>query len=232
MPGLVLIGLALGIGSAAYNTASNILFITLSLLLACLILSGVMSWLNLRGVCWRLLLQPPAARGPGDAGDARAVEPQEAAADLRPLVRAHGAPGGGGTAARRRRPSGRRPLKSAAAFARVEQATARGQPALRERLDPRRRDAARLALHARNAAAWSGWNWRASVRCFRSAFCARATAPRLRREIIVWPAPVEYRLHADRGAPRGRRRANAWRGPARATICWPCGATRRAIRTG
>ena len=63
VPGLVLIGLALGIGSAAYNTSSNILFITLSLLLACLILSGVMSWGNLRGVCWRLLLQPPLRAG-------------------------------------------------------------------------------------------------------------------------------------------------------------------------
>ena len=63
LTGLVLIGLALGIGSAAYNTASNILFITLSLLLACLILSGVMSWLNLKRVCWRLLLQPPLRAG-------------------------------------------------------------------------------------------------------------------------------------------------------------------------
>jgi len=50
--GLALIGLALGIGSAAYNAANNILFITLSLILSCLILSGVMSWVNLRGVSW------------------------------------------------------------------------------------------------------------------------------------------------------------------------------------
>jgi len=41
----------------AYNAANNILFITLSLLLSCLILSGVMSWANLRGVSW--LLQVP-----------------------------------------------------------------------------------------------------------------------------------------------------------------------------
>ena len=33
MPGTVLIGLSLGIGTAAYNSSSNILFITLSLLL-------------------------------------------------------------------------------------------------------------------------------------------------------------------------------------------------------
>lgn len=63
IPGVVLIGLAMGIGTAAYNSSSNILFITLSLLLACLILSGVLSWLNLRGVAWRLRVAPPLRAG-------------------------------------------------------------------------------------------------------------------------------------------------------------------------
>jgi uncharacterized protein (DUF58 family) len=57
--GLALVGLSLGIGLAAYNTANNILFITLSLLLACLILSGVLSWLNFRGVRWRIEAPAP-----------------------------------------------------------------------------------------------------------------------------------------------------------------------------
>jgi len=52
--GLVLIGLSLAIGTAAYNTSSNILFISLSLLLSCLLLSGLLSWQNFRGVRWRL----------------------------------------------------------------------------------------------------------------------------------------------------------------------------------
>src|ERR671918_2511276 len=63
VPGMVLIALSFGIGTAAYNSSSNILFITLSLLLACLILSGVLSWLNFRGVQWRLLLAPPLRVG-------------------------------------------------------------------------------------------------------------------------------------------------------------------------
>ena len=63
IPGMVLIGLAMGIGTAAYNSSSNILFITLSLLLACLILSGVLSWLNIRGLRWRLQLAPPLRVG-------------------------------------------------------------------------------------------------------------------------------------------------------------------------
>ncbi len=63
IPGLVLVGLSMGIGTAAYNSSSNILFITLSLLLACLILSGVLSWLNIRGLRWRLQLAPPLRAG-------------------------------------------------------------------------------------------------------------------------------------------------------------------------
>jgi len=63
VPGFFLIFLAVGIGSAAYNTASNILFITLSLLLACLLLSGLLSWFNFSGVCWRLLLHGPWRAG-------------------------------------------------------------------------------------------------------------------------------------------------------------------------
>jgi uncharacterized protein (DUF58 family) len=57
--GILLISVALGIGSAAYNTSNNILFITLSLLLACLILSGVLSALNFSKVSWRLAPSPP-----------------------------------------------------------------------------------------------------------------------------------------------------------------------------
>ncbi len=63
VPGVFLITLCLGIGLAAYNTSNNILFITLSLLLACLILSGVLSWLNFRGVTWRLVVVPPLRVG-------------------------------------------------------------------------------------------------------------------------------------------------------------------------
>jgi uncharacterized protein (DUF58 family) len=54
LPGVFLVGLAVGIGTAAYNTGSNILFITLSLLLACLLLSGLLSWFNFMGLRWRL----------------------------------------------------------------------------------------------------------------------------------------------------------------------------------
>jgi uncharacterized protein (DUF58 family) len=56
--GAMLILFSVAIGVAAYNSSNNILFLTLSLLLGCLILSGILSWLNFRGLCWRLELEP------------------------------------------------------------------------------------------------------------------------------------------------------------------------------
>jgi uncharacterized protein (DUF58 family) len=63
MPGVVLITLILVIGLAAYNTGNNILFITLALLLSSLVLSGVLSWMNLAGTEWRLRPVPPFRAG-------------------------------------------------------------------------------------------------------------------------------------------------------------------------
>jgi hypothetical protein len=48
LTGWMLIIVSMGIGSAAYNTASNILFMTLSLLLSSLILSGILSLINFK----------------------------------------------------------------------------------------------------------------------------------------------------------------------------------------
>ena len=200
IPGLVLIGLALGIGSAAYNSASNILFITLSLLLACLILSGVMSWFNLRGVCWRLLLTPPWRAG------------QETAVTLelwnrKRLIPTYGlwfdlearpAPAGP------RRPESTVTTTSGefrAAWARMAQLTVRTTVPLRDRLDPDgqarldwlltppRRGVMRVEL--------------ASVgSLYPFGFLRKHQATPLRREVVVWPAPVDYRFTPAAAAQR------------------------------
>lgn len=52
--GLTLIFLTVGIGSAAFNTGHNILYLALSLLLSTLLVSGVLSWLNFKGCRWRM----------------------------------------------------------------------------------------------------------------------------------------------------------------------------------
>jgi uncharacterized protein (DUF58 family) len=54
LTGWMLIIVSMGIGTAAYNTASNILFMTLSLLLSSLILSGILSLINFRKLDWSL----------------------------------------------------------------------------------------------------------------------------------------------------------------------------------
>lgn len=61
--GYVLIVMAIGLGMAAYNSASNILFIALAVLLSSLVVSGILSWVNFHGICWRILFDPPCRAG-------------------------------------------------------------------------------------------------------------------------------------------------------------------------
>ena len=66
LTGWCLIVVSFGIGLAAYNTASNILFLTLSLLLSSLVLSGILSWVNFRKLQWAL--QAPLHLKVGEVG--------------------------------------------------------------------------------------------------------------------------------------------------------------------
>lgn len=52
--GWLVILIAIFIGAAAYNTASNILFLTLALLMASLVLNGILSVSNFRKIRWRI----------------------------------------------------------------------------------------------------------------------------------------------------------------------------------
>ncbi|PXA04511.1 hypothetical protein DDZ13_04870 [Coraliomargarita sinensis] len=68
LTGWMLIFVAMGIGSAAYNTASNILFMTLSLMLSSLVLSGILSLINFKKLKWNL--KAPAHLQVGEVGAA------------------------------------------------------------------------------------------------------------------------------------------------------------------
>jgi uncharacterized protein (DUF58 family) len=161
LTGVLLIAVSLGIGTAAYNTGNNILFITLSLLLSCLILSGVMSWLNLRGVAWRL-----HAFGPWRAGQTQVV-----ALELRngkTLLPTYGlwfdlAAGG---------PPERRQL------------AIRLDPGVSTRLEWAVRAAQRGRLQV---------ELRSIGSLFPFGFLQKSLASELAREVLVWPAAVEYR---------------------------------------
>lgn len=190
--GMILIGLSLGLGAAAYNSSSNILFITLSLLLSALILSGVLSWLNLRGVAWRLDISPPWRAGQmAGVGlvlrngkkfvptyglsfefTARAVAPS-GPARAEATITAKGI--------------GRR-----AALKKADGADARGILAFEGRLDPRGEErmewcfvpAKRGRLRVESGSVES---------LFPFGFLKKKVGAELRRDVLVWPAPVAYR---------------------------------------
>jgi uncharacterized protein (DUF58 family) len=201
MPGTVLIGLSLGIGTAAYNSSSNILFITLSLLLACLILSGVMSWLNLRRVTWRLQFAPPLRVGHDavvalELRNAKRFLPTyglwfEFAArevDAGPIQR----PESTVTA---------RGLDVRAMLAKAEKAENRQRVPMSGRLDPQGAGRVEWVLRpAKRGVLRVGLVSVGSL--FPFGFLRKDIGTDLEMEAIVWPAPIEYRRH---GAATARR---------------------------
>ncbi|MEY4940173.1 MAG: hypothetical protein RIQ93_1908 [Verrucomicrobiota bacterium] len=201
IPGVMLIGLSMGIGTAAYNSSSNILFITLSLLLACLILSGVLSWLNLRGVTWRLRSAPPLRAGHDTVVtlelrnakkflptyglwfefSAKSVEPSAFQRAESTITARH--------------------LDVRAVFAKADEAEIRTRLPLRGRLDPstetriewvfkpEKRGALRVGLTSVGS-------------LFPFGFLRKDIGADLITETVVWPAPIEYRRHSIAGARR------------------------------
>jgi len=211
VPGLLLIGLSLGIGSAAYNTGNNILFIALSLLLSCLILSGVLSWLNFSGLRWRLA-PGPALRVGRDAAvalelcsvkkflptyglwfDLRAVNTSYGTDRIHSADSAHSTSSGQAgspQAGRAVSPGEKKSVREI--LAAVDKAETRTRLFLRDRLDageearlewifqPARRGVLRLELTGVGS-------------LFPFGFLRKTLGGRMRCEVVVWPAPVEYR---------------------------------------
>lgn len=194
LPGVLLIGLSMGIGTAAYNSSSNILFITLSLLLACLILSGVLSWLNLRGVAWRLRLAAPLRAG------------HEAVVALELRNRKSFLPTYGlwfeltagtveeGVKQRAESTVTGRGLDVRAMLAKADAALTRGRVVQRSRLEPTGetrlewlcKPEKRGRLRVQLAGVGS---------LFPFGFLKKEVGTDLSVETVVWPAPVEYRRH-------------------------------------
>jgi len=186
--GVVLIGLSFGIGTAAYNSASNILFIALALLLSCLVLSGVLAWLNLRGLEWKLDVEPPLRAGQrAEVGlllrNGKAFMPTYA------LWFDRGAP------ARPESTITAKGIDIRAALRKVDESAAAGTVYMRTRLEPG--GASRLEwtfTPARRGVLTIELRGVGSL--FPFGFLRKFAGTELRREIPVWPAPVEYRRFA------------------------------------
>jgi uncharacterized protein (DUF58 family) len=209
VPGLFLMVLAVGIGTAAYNTASNILFITLSLLLACLLLSGLLSWFNFMGTCWRV--SPP---GPWRAGHETLV-----------LIEVENRKGWLPSYSLwfelatqpRHLPPPEKPekeMKMREILAAAEKYITRGQVYLRERIEPRgattldwgvkptRRGEAIVELSAVGS-------------LFPFGFLRKNIGTALKHTVLVWPAQVEYQwtgATSDFAGASGKRTTRAGTG--------------------
>jgi uncharacterized protein (DUF58 family) len=212
--GTILIALSLGIGTAAYNSSNNILFIALSLLLTCLILSGVLSWFNLAGVAWRLQLPPPLRVGQEavvglELRNAKKFLPTYGLwFNLAARAVDHGAPAPAESTLTARGSDVR------AAWAKADEVAARGRLALRGRLDPlgglrlewplkpARRGELRVELEGVGS-------------LFPFGFLKKQIGTEVQVSAMVWPAPVEYRRFADATARRpetGERATRAGNG--------------------
>jgi uncharacterized protein (DUF58 family) len=214
VPGVVLISLAFGIGTAAYNSSSNILFITLSLLLTCLILSGVLSWLNLHGVRWRLQLAPPLRAG-HDAVVALDLHNRKRFLPTYGLWFEFGArPVAPAEEQRAESTVTGKGVEVRALLAKADAAENRGSVALGGRLDPggegrvewvvrpERRGRLRVELVAVGS-------------LFPFGFLRKEVGTGLAVDTVVWPAPIKYQRHAGGGARRvtgGERVARAGSG--------------------
>lgn len=164
LTGGVLIGVAFGIGLAAYNTASNILFITLSLLLSCLVLSGVLSWINVRRVGWRLQAVAPW----------RAGQEQLVLLELRNRKRFVPTYGLWFELALRRN------AQKTRLRLRTRLDAGGGVERLEWTVRPERRGVERVELHGLGS-------------LFPFGFLKKTMGCGQQCEVVVWPAPVEYR---------------------------------------
>jgi uncharacterized protein (DUF58 family) len=201
VPGLVLVALAIGLGTAAYNSSSNILFITLSLLLACLILSGMLAWFNLRGILWRLQMEPPLRAGLEtvvalELRNRKSFLPTYGlsfALAARPL---EAGPGQGPESTL----IGRK-LDVRAMLAQAEKVELRTRLAMGGRLDPggelrtewvfRPEKRGRLRVRLESVGS-----------LFPFGFLRKEMGTDAVTEAIVWPAPVEYRRHGSAATRR------------------------------
>lgn len=186
VPGLFLMVLAMGIGTAAYNTASNILFITLSLLLACLLLSGLLSWFNFMDLSWRL--RPQGAWRAGHEtlvtvevrNGKRWLPSYSLWFELATQPRRIPEPENRG-----------RELKLKEILAAAEKHITRGRVDLRERIEPGR--TVTLEWGVKPARRGEALVELASVgSLFPFGFLRKNLGTEARQPVLVWPAQIEY----------------------------------------
>ncbi|MEO6995402.1 MAG: DUF58 domain-containing protein, partial [Lacunisphaera sp.] len=210
VPGLFLMILAMGIGTAAYNTSSNILFITLSLLLACLLLSGLLSWFNFTGVCWRLSPQGPWRVG-HEAMVAVEIQNQKRWLPTYSLWAEM-------ATQPKRAPLPEKPdreLKVREILAAADKLVVRGRVFVRERIEPRGETTLEwLVKPTQRGEAFVELAAVGSL--FPFGFLKKNIGVALRESVLVWPAQISYQwtgaVATRAGVQQGRRTTRVGRG--------------------
>lgn len=208
LTGTIVVALSLGLGVAAYNSANNILFITLSMLLACLIFSGVLSWLNLRGVIWRIRADPPWRAGQEGAITLSVVNGKRLLPtyglwfDMKltpvagPAVPKHSS----GSPSRDRRSVRER-------LAAMERSVLSGIVKLAGRLDPGTETCLDWTFLPEKRGRWR-WELADVGTGYPFGFLRKRHAVGIERELRIWPATIPYQLEGAVGgwaAPSGER---------------------------
>ena len=170
--GAMLIAVTIGVGTAAFNTGQNILYLALSMLLSTLLVSGILSWMNFKGCRWRL-----------EAGrHFRVGETSPVYLDLENTKR-------------------RLPSYSLTFLVTAGQSGLKESLSLRQRLDPgksaRLQWDFRPARRGRETL-----NLQGLVSRYPFGFLKKSISDSFSREITVWPARVAYQFGGDKSGRR------------------------------
>jgi uncharacterized protein (DUF58 family) len=206
LSGTILVALAFGIGTAAYNSANNILFITLSFLLACFIFSGVLAWINLRGVTWEMEVDRPLRVGRASSVYLR-LRNRKTFVPTYALWFEFSLTEGADDRARPESTLTGKGIDFKAILAKASRGSASGTAHLKTRLDPSGSAQVDWTLvppgRGRKRVALNGVG-----SLFPFGFLRKLTGAQIEKEVIVWPAPADYQWASGRSslALAGERR--------------------------
>ncbi len=172
LTGWMLILVALGIGSAAYNTASNILFMTLSLMLSSLVLSGILSLINFKKLRWQLKAPTHLQVGEVGAAEVELENRKKLFPTMSLCFRV-----------------GSSELENAARLYMPSALPARRSTRLEWTFKPRRRGACRIYLHGVGSK-------------FPFGFLDKSFGETQSHDVLVWPARVGYQFGPEASGRR------------------------------
>lgn len=170
--GSMLILVTIGVGTAAFNSGQNILYLALSMFLSTILVSGLLSWLNFKGCRWKL-----------DCGrHFRVGEPSPVYLEIENTKRYL-------------------PTYALTFLTGTNAGDGACQLSLSERLDPGRRKRLDWEFVPERRGRES-IQLRGMVSCYPFGFLKKSISDSYTKEVIVWPARVPYQFSGDKAGRR------------------------------